>query len=142
MHIFTNPPAILLPGSPPPPSSSFHAPNLTQVGPVRDGAADRVDRVAADKQVEISAGRAERVVAGRANLRGSLPPAMLPADDVWLQRVVQPGAGAHTALRRLEAHPVAWADAALRRRCRVQLHLWFHRLPAQAGQVAVLGFTK
>src|SRR5439155_25271435 len=85
---------------------------------------------------------AEWVVTRRANLWGGLPPAVLAADDIRLECVVQPRPRPHAALGRFNARPVARPDTTLGRRRRMQLHLRLHSLPAQAGQVTVLAFAK
>src|SRR2546430_17354295 len=76
---------------PPSPDPSIGAANLTEVGAVGDRAADRVDRLVADNQVEVCSLRTERVIAGHANVRACLPPAMLAADDMRLKGVIHPG---------------------------------------------------
>ncbi len=63
--------------------------DLTEVGAMRHRAADRVDRGVADHEIEIGAFRAEGVVAGRADLRTGLPPAVLTADDPRIEALVQ-----------------------------------------------------
>src|SRR5439155_25154077 len=100
---------------------SGRAADLAEIGAVRGGAADRIDRRCPDQQVEIGAVRAERVVAGRAELGAGLPPAMLADHDARVEVVVEPGAGAHAALRGLDRHPLAGGNAARLRRCGMQL---------------------
>src|SRR5262245_37168244 len=95
------------------PQLSLRAPDLTEVGAVRDRAADRVDRVIPDNQVEIGPLRTEWVIAGRANLRAGLPPTMLAADDLRRQGVIHPGARPDAPSRGLDVDPVAGSDAAL-----------------------------
>src|SRR5438876_805710 len=92
---------------------SIGAANLTEVGAVGDRAADRVDRLVADNQVEVCSLRTERVIAGHANVRACLPPAMLAADDMRLKGVIHPGTRPHAPSRCLNAYPVAGVDPAL-----------------------------
>ena len=84
---------------------------------MRCRAADRVERSGVDEQIEVGAHWPERVVAGRADLGAGLPPAVHADRDPGVESVVQPGAGAHPALRRLDRHPVAIGDPACLCRC-------------------------
>src|SRR5438876_5793278 len=93
--------------------SSIRAANLTEVGAVGNRAADRVDRLVADNQVEVCSVRLERVIAGHAKVRACLPPAVLAADDIGRKCVIHPGTRPHAASRSLTVHPVARADTAL-----------------------------
>src|SRR5512143_2911048 len=103
--------------------SAVRQTDLAQVGALRDRPADGIDSLVADDQVQVGAVRAEGIVARSAQLLASLPPTMLPADHVAPQAVIEAGARPHAALRRLDAHPIPEADATLRRRLRMQLHL-------------------
>src|SRR5262249_982012 len=76
------------------------AADLTDVGGMRDGAADGIDRGVADDEIVVGAVGAEGIVAGRADLGTRLPPAVLTADHARLQAVVEPGTGPHAPLRR------------------------------------------
>jgi hypothetical protein len=60
---------------------------------VGDRATDRVDRCVTDDEVEVGTVRTEGVVAGRTDVRACLPPAVLAADNAWLQGVVLPTGG-------------------------------------------------
>ena len=82
-----------------------------------DRAADRVDRRVADDEVVVGAVGTEGIVGGSAELRASLPPAVLAADHPRIETLVQPRAGPDLPLRRLDGHPVARADAPLGGRC-------------------------
>ena len=86
---------------------------MAEIGSVGNRAADRINRRVTDDQVEVRALCAESVVGGGANLRTCLPPAVLATNDTWLQTFVEPGAGTHGALWRLDRHPVARGDATL-----------------------------
>src|SRR5438105_998641 len=88
------------------------SPDLAQIGAVRCRAAARIERRAADDQVEVGAVRSERVIAGCADLLAGLPPAVLADDHIGIEAVVEAGAGAHAPLRRLDRHPVAAGYAA------------------------------
>ena len=118
--------------------NSIGAADLTQVGAVRDRAADRIDRRVADDEVEVGAFRAERVVAGLADLRARLPPTVLPADDVRLQTLVQLGSRADAAFRRLDSDPVAGANAARGGRDGAELELRVSGTSTQARERAML----
>ena len=78
---------------------------LAQIGAVRRRAADRIERRAADDQVEIGALRTERIVAGRTDRRAGLPPAVLANHHARIEAVVEARARAHAALRRLDRLP-------------------------------------
>src|SRR5207302_1770983 len=125
-----------------PGASSIGAADLTQVGAVRDRAADRLDRPVADDEVEVGAFRAERVVAGLADLRARLPPTVLPADDVRLQTLVQLGSRADAALRRLDSHPVAGANAARGGRDGAELDLRVSGSSTQTREPAMLALAE
>ena len=107
---------------------------------MRCRAADRVDRRSADEQVEVGAHRAEGIVAGRAKFAAALPPAMLAHHHTRIEVRIEPGA--HTALWRLDRHPVAVGNPA-RLRCRgMQLDLWMRGMPAQTRDRAMLGLAE
>src|SRR5712691_417150 len=82
--------------------SSCNGSNLAQVRAMRCRAADGVAYGGADEQVEVGARRPEWVVAGRAKLGAALPPAVLAHRHARVEIRVEPGAGAHAALRRLD----------------------------------------
>src|SRR4029450_13556219 len=109
---------------------------------MRHRPAHGIDGRVADDQVEIGAVRAERIVAGRADLRAGLPPAVLAARDARLQGLVERPPRADAALRRLPRHPVARLDPTLGGCHRVQLDLWIALAAAQARQAAVLGLAE
>ena len=109
---------------------------------MRDRAADWVDRLVADNQVEVCSIRTERVIAGHANVRACLPPAMLAADDMRLKCVIHLGPRPHTASRGLNVYPVARADPALAGSQGVQLDLRIESLPSQTRQRPMLGLAK
>src|SRR5688572_3934713 len=81
--------------------------NLAQVGFERWRTADRVACGGADEQVEVGPPRAERIVAGLAELGAALPPAVLAHHHAGIEVLVEPGAGAHAALGRFDRHPIA-----------------------------------
>src|SRR5262249_11702797 len=62
----------------------------------------------------------------------AVPTAVLPDDDARIKLVVQPGACPHASGRRLHRHPLPGADAARRRRVRMQFDLRIERALAQA----------
>jgi len=109
---------------------------------VRDRAADRVDRLVADNQVEVCSVRTERVIAGHAKVRACLPPAVLAADDMRLKCVIHLGTRPHAASRCLNVYPVAGADTALAGSRRVQLDLRIESLPPQSRQRPMLALAK
>ena len=86
-------------------------PDLAQMSSMRRRAADRVARVPADDQVEAGAVGSERVVARRADLGASLPPAVLAADNARVEaRVELARARARRSASR--SPPIAGADSA------------------------------
>ena len=95
-----------------------------------------------DGQIEIRALRAERVIAGAPNSSQLCHQPCSPDDDARIKSVVQPGACPHAAGRRLDRHPVPGADAARRRRVRMQFHLRIERALAQARQGAMLALAE
>jgi len=107
--------------------------DLAQIGAVRCRSADRIERRAADDQVEIGAVRSERIVAWRPDLCAGLPPAVLADHHTGVEIAVEPGAGAHTALRRRDRHPVAIGDTAYLRCLGMQFHFRMRGALAQAG---------
>lgn len=109
---------------------------------MRNRAADGVNGLMADDKVEVGPVRPKGIIARCANLRARLPPAMLAANDIGLQRVVQPRPRPDAAFRRLNAHPVARADASLGGYRRMQLDLGVRRVSSQARQRPLLSFTK
>src|SRR5262245_2498437 len=100
--------------------------NLAQIGPMRGRAADGIERVAADEQVEIGACLAKRIVGRCTECRAALPPAMFAHYDARIEVRVEMGAGAHAARRCCDRDPVALGDLACPRCLRVQCHggLW------------------
>src|SRR5262245_13841322 len=121
---------------------SIRAAELTQVGAVRNRAADRVDHLVADNQVEIGAIRSERVISGRTNVRASLPPAVLSAHDIRRKCVIQPRTRPIASCRCLDVYPVARADAALGRSRRMHLDLRIERAPSQTRQRPMLALAE
>src|SRR5262245_32411657 len=105
---------------------------------MRNRAADRIKRGVANEQVEISAGPSEGVIARGADLATGLPPAVLAADDPWIETRVQPGAGPDLTLYGLDDYPVARADTPRGGGHRVQLYLRIGDTPAQARQSTML----
>src|SRR5258706_448832 len=98
---------------------SLRAADLTEVRAVRDRAADWVDRLIANNQVQIGSLWTERIVARRTNLDAGLPPAVLTTDDIRRKCVIHPHTRPHAPARCLNLYPVTRADAALRSRCRM-----------------------
>src|SRR5271157_6122540 len=82
-------------------SSSGRAPDLTQIGADRRRAADWVERSPADDQIEVGAVRPKRIVPRGADFGAGLPPAMLANHHARIEVFVEPGAGSHAAVRRL-----------------------------------------
>src|SRR6185436_10121819 len=74
----------------------------------------------------------------RADLRASLPPAVLPAGHARREELVEGGPRAHAALRRLHPDPVARLDPPFSRRRRMQLDLRVALAPAKTRQAAML----
>src|SRR5690349_10907484 len=105
-------------------------------------AAHRIERIRADDEVEVGALRSKRIVAWRFKSLAGLPPAMLADDDTRIETIVQPHAGAHAPLRRLDRYPVAVRKATLARRGRMQGNLRVEGMLAQARQCAVLRLAK
>src|SRR5215217_5589606 len=123
------------------PRSSYE-PYLTDIGPVRRRAADRIDDGTADQQIEIGPLRSERIVPWRAEFLAHLPPPMLPADNPRIETRIEAGAGAHAGLRRLYRNPVSRANVAGCSGVRVQLHFRMQGAPPQARYRTVLAFAK
>ena len=66
---------------------------------------------------------------------------MLADHDAGIEVIVEPGAGSHTAVWRLDRHPVAIRDAADLRRCGMQLDLRIRSAFAKAGELAMLSLA-
>src|ERR687886_1198493 len=120
----------------------IRATDLTEVGAVRDRSADRVNRLVVDNKIEIGSVRTEWVIAGRANLRAGLPPAVLATDDVRRKGVIHPRPRPDAPGRGLNVDPVASVDAALGRCRRMQLDLRIERAPPQTRQRPMLALTE
>src|SRR5262245_45233052 len=99
------------------------AAHLTQIRAEGYRAAHRIECRVADDEVVVGAVRAERIVAGRADLRALLPPAVLAADHLGIEVLVEPRARPNAPLRCLEDHPVSRADSTRGGGARVQLKL-------------------
>ena len=117
--------------------SSIYAADLTEIGAVRNRAADRIDDAVSNDQIEVDSIRTKGIIARRSNLRTSLPPAVLATDHIGLQRIVQTGACPDAAFRCFNFHPIARMDAALGGGRWMQLNFRIQRLPAQAGQLEI-----
>src|SRR5262249_25210888 len=117
-------------------------PDLAQIRAVRGGAADRITHRRTNKQVKVSAPRPERIIPRRAKFIARLPPAMLADRDAGIEVIVEPGAGSHTAVWRLDGHPVAIRDAADLRRCGMQLDLRIGSAFAKARELAMLSLAE
>src|SRR5690606_9415824 len=116
--------------------------DLAQIGAMWNRSADGVDGLIADNDIQIGAVCAEGVIAGCAHVRAGLPPAMLPADDIWRQRVVKPGARPHAAFGRVDAHPIAGGDVPLGSGCWVQFDLRVEGKSPQTRQRTMLALAK
>ena len=64
---------------------------------------------------------------------------MLTADNFRIERVVQPGAGAHRPIRTLNQNPVTTPDSARGGNTWMQLHFRVQSLPTQASQSSQSG---
>src|SRR5690606_10453189 len=116
--------------------------NLAEVSAMRDRAANRVDRLVADDQVEIGAVGTEGIIAGQTELRAGLPPAVLPAHHVRLERLIEPSTRPHAPFGRLDPYPVAGDDAALGGGRRMQLDLRIGSAPPETWQPAMLALAE
>ena len=67
---------------------------------------------------------------------------MLADHDAGIEVIVEPGAGSHTAVGRLDRHPVAIRDAADLCRCGMQLDLRIRSAFAEAGELAMLSLAE
>ena len=65
---------------------------------MRGRAADGIERVAADEQVEIGALLAKRIVGRRTEFSAALPPDMFAHHHARIKVRIEMGAGAHTAV--------------------------------------------
>src|SRR5262249_58682610 len=119
-----------------------HRSNLARIGPMRGRAADGIERVTADEQVEIGTLLAKRIVGRRTECRAALPPAMFAHHHARIEVRVEMRAGAHAARRGFDGDPVALGDLACPRRLRVQCYGGIWNALAQAGQGAVLTLAK
>src|SRR5262245_32895412 len=105
---------------------------------MRGCSANWINGAAVDEKVEVGPVWAVRVVARRADLLAQVPPAVLAADYVLVEGVIQPCASADTARRGRNPHPVAGGDAAGGGEVRMDLNLRVRRATAEACDVAVL----
>src|SRR5262245_33180148 len=96
-----------------PPTQSIYTTNLAQVSAMWDGAADRVDRLIANNEIEVRPIRAEWIICRHSYLCARLPPAMLSTDNIWRKGVIHLGARPYTPFGGLNFHPVSRADPAL-----------------------------
>ena len=109
---------------------------------MRGRAANRVHGTAIYQQIEIGARTIVRRVAWGADFLTLVPPAVLAADHVQLQRAVQLRPRPNTADRRGYPHPVTGAYPARGGQVRMQLDLRVHRTAPQTWDIAVLRFAK
>src|SRR5262245_43240735 len=116
--------------------------DLAETSAMRHGSAHGIDRGVADDQIEIGAVRSERIVAWRADLGTRLPPAMLAANDPWIETLVQADAGPCCSLRRFDRGPIASAEPARGGRRGMQLDFGVTSASAQARQTAMLALTE
>src|SRR4051794_27632446 len=116
--------------------------NLAQVRAMRCRAADWIARGGADQLIEVGALLPKWVVTRRADLGAGLPPAVFAHHHSRIKIGVEPGAGTHATLWRLDRHPIAIGDPARPRRVGVQLHLGVLGTLAQARQRVMLSLAK
>ena len=105
-------------------------------------AADGIANGGVDRQVEVSAGRIERIRIANSQFIATLPPAMLADDNAWIELFAETRPGSHSAGRGAHVNPVAVLDSACCGSHRVQFDLRMQCALAQAWQCAVLGLTK
>ena len=108
---------------------------------MRGGAADRIGRLDADREVDIGAIGTESVVAGKVQLGTRLPLSVSRRDDAIRQRRVQLCPRSDAAARRLDRHPIALTDIPSGRRPGADFGDRVGLQPAQPSQVAVLAMA-
>ena len=84
------------------------------------------------QEIEISAVRAEWFEAGSTDFRAGLPPPVLPADHLRIQRLIDTSPGTHPTFGSFDYDPVAGYDLARRRRRRMKVNLGIERPAPQA----------
>src|SRR5690349_2603251 len=104
------------------PGSSL-APNLAHIGAVGGCPACRIDIRIPNQQVVIRAVRTERVIARRPDFRACLPPSMLAAHYVQIERVIEASTGPHGTVWTFHHDPITRIDIARSRSGRMHLHL-------------------
>src|SRR5215472_1294652 len=105
--------------------------DVASAGAQRRGAADWVDDVAADHQIDVGAVRTERIVTGQIKLGTCLPPAVLRRHDAVGEIAHQACPRAYPPIRRGDRHPIVSPDAARGGGVRAQLD---HRFGKQLAQ--------
>ena len=105
-------------------------------------AADGIANGGVDRQIEVSAGRIERIRIANSQFIATLPPAMLADDNAWIELFAETRPGLHSAGRGTHVDPISILDSAYCGGRWIQFDLWMQCALAQARQSTVLGLTK